>query len=158
MRVLHGELTHGFGVAARNLAHVVPLIAARTGLARLTAGTLNVRLPEPFLVAAEATVAADEYDGHEYLKLQRCVVYGVRAVIVRPHKHETVPGWGHGPSHVELVSAVHLRSTLALPDGGAVRIEVGGDAAWWARAHGGEVQFLTARVRRYVRRTLQMAA
>lgn len=152
MRLLLGEATRGYGLAARNLAHVAPLITARTGLTRMISGTLNVRLPEPYLVPPESTVSVEEYDGHEYLKLQRCVVHGIRAVIVRPHKHETVPGWAHGPTHVELVSAVHLRSALALHDGAALRIEVEGGWAWWARAGVGDARLLQARVRRYVRR------
>ena len=162
MRVLHGEVTSGFGLATRNLAHVAPLIAARTGLARITAGTLNVRLPEPYLVASEATVTAEEYDGHEYLKLRRCVVHyrtrglgGIRAVIVRPHKHELVPGWAHGPNYAEIVSAVHLRRALVLYDGAPVRIEVEGGWAWWARAGDGDAHLVKARVRRSVQQILR---
>jgi CTP-dependent riboflavin kinase len=159
MHILHGEITRGFGLASHNLAHVVPLICARTGIRRVTPGTLNVRLPASYLVEPEAVVSVEEYDGNEHLKLQRCVVGGIQAVIVRPHQHETVPGWGHGPSHLELVSAVHLRSALGLTDGAALRVEVGGDSAWWAQAQHGGMQLLKARldhyVERYVRRPLR---
>jgi CTP-dependent riboflavin kinase len=154
MHILQGEITRGFGLAARNLAHVAPLICARTGARRLTPGTLNVRLPASYLVEPDAVVGLDEYDGNECLKLQRCVVGGIQAVIVRPHQHETVPGWGHGPSHLELVSAVHLRSALGLTDGAPVRVEVGGDDAWWGRARRGGASLRSARVDRHLPRDL----
>lgn len=159
--VLRGEVTRGYGLAARNLAHVTPLIAARTGLARVYPGTLNVRLPEPYIVAPDALVTAEEYDGREWLKLQRCVVHhgtrslrGIRAVLVRPHMHETVPGWAHGPSHAELLSAVRLRRALALYDGAPVRIELGGGWAWWGWAGDGRAHLLKAEGRRRLQRQL----
>jgi hypothetical protein len=88
MRVLKGYVATGYKVASQNLQHVVPLIIKRTGLPSLVAGTFNVKIEEPYIVHADATIAAAEYNGCEVIKLQRCRVGGIRAVIMRPVTHE----------------------------------------------------------------------
>ena len=74
----------GFGVAGKYLAHVAPLLIERTGLPSLVPGTLNLSLTEPYVVPADAMIQPVEYNGMESIKLHRCVVRGVRAVIMRP--------------------------------------------------------------------------
>lgn len=83
----------------------------------------------PYVVLADATIAEAEYNGAELIKLQRCLLRGVRAVIMRPHTHELSPPRGHGPAHLELLSHIHLRTTLALSDNEAVQVEVEGPPA-----------------------------
>ncbi len=131
MQKLRGFVTAGFGIAGPNLRHVVPLIVERTGLQRVEEGTLNVQIEAPYIVPPEALITADEYDGREAIKLQRCRIRGLRAVIMRPTLHETVPGFGHGTSHVELLSHVHLRTVLHLADGAGVEVELEGTGDWW---------------------------
>lgn len=137
VRVLRGKVQprgSGFGVAGKNLAHVEHLILARTGLPLLVPGTLNVAIEHRYIVAGDAEISAREYNGFETIKLQRCVVRGVRAVIMRPHTHELDPPAGHGPKHLELLSHRHLRDRLELGDREALEIEVCGDASWWNAA------------------------
>jgi hypothetical protein len=131
MRTLKGSVSTGFGVAGKNLRHVLDLIVARAGLPRVEEGTLNIAINEPYIVPAEAIITALEYDGLEDIKLQRCRIRGLRAVIMRPSKHETVPGFGHGTSHIELLSHVHLRTRLKLHDGDEVEVEIEGESVWW---------------------------
>ena len=120
-----------FGVAARNLAGVMPLIETRVGLSNLAPGTLNVQIPEEYIVKANATISPQEYGLPETIKLQRCLVSGYKAIIMRPDTHETLLNWGHGKDHLELMSPFHLRNTLNLKDGDAVTIEVEGNDEWW---------------------------
>ena len=136
MILLRGTISdQGFGLAGKNLPHVVPLIPQRTGLPKLVPGTLNVRLPDPYYVdAPDAVITAAEYNGVEVVKLQRCVVSGLRAIIMRPDTHERIPGFGHGPGHIELLSAYHLRTALGLADNSPLEVEVEGDDAWWSAA------------------------
>ena len=85
-------------------------------------------------MARKRRVFTEEFKQQESVKLQRCVVRGIRAVITRPEWHETIRNWGHGPAHLELVSALHLTSALSLTPGAAVAVEVGGDTEWWNAA------------------------
>ena len=54
------------------------------------------------------------------------------AVILRPESHET--GNGHGDAYLELLAAVHLRSTLGLSDDDLVDVVTGPGLACWAPA------------------------
>ena len=121
----------GFGVAGDNLALVVPLILKRTGLRSLVKGTLNLSLKAPYIVMADAVITGKEYFSGETIKLQRCLVRGIRALIMRPDTHENTPPFGHGPAHLELLSEYHLTSELGLSPGSIVDVEVEGDEAWW---------------------------
>jgi CTP-dependent riboflavin kinase len=134
MKILRGTVSgEGFGIAAVNLAPVVPLILERTGLPSVVSGTLNVRLTDEYFVTTpDALITASEYFIGEEIKLQRCIVRGLRALIVRPEPQERIPGYGHGPAHIELMSPYHLRSTLQLSDGDVLHVEVEGVEDWWA--------------------------
>src|SRR5262249_618633 len=122
----------GFGVATTNLAHLRDVIIQRTGLPDLVPGTLNVPLDAPFLVSPDALISPEEYNGTHSIKLQRCLIRGVRAVIMRPHTHELPRPWGHGPAHLELMSHKHLRRHLGLEDNEAIDVDIGGDLEWWS--------------------------
>jgi len=100
-------------------------------LTGLVPGTLNVWIPEDYIVIARAVITPDEYRLNETVKLQRCLVNGYKAVIMRPDTHETIPGYGHGRNHFELVGRVRFRDALRLDDGDRVDLEVEGDDAWW---------------------------
>lgn len=129
MITLTGTIRDGFGIAATNLAHVMALIEHRIGLGPLVRGTLNLALPEPYIVVPDARVERHEYNHHEYIKLQRCRISSVRAVILRPNTHES--GYGHGPAHLEVLSTLNFREQFGLKTGHAIRVEVEGDEAWW---------------------------
>ena len=131
MQKLRGYVTSGFRIAGSNLRHVVPLIVERTGLPCVIEGTLNVQIEAPYIVPPDAMITADEYNGLEAIKLQRCRIGGFRAVIMRPTMHETVPGFGHGTSHLELLSHVHLRTVLHLDDDARVEVELECIGDWW---------------------------
>lgn len=132
MKILTGNVSSNtFGVAANNLAGVMHLIEARMGLTSLKPGTLNVRIQEEYIVIADATISPQEYGLPETIKLQRCLVSGLRAIIMRPDTHEKRPNWGHGKAHLELMSPFHLRRTLVLNDGDEIEIQVEGDDNWW---------------------------
>jgi CTP-dependent riboflavin kinase len=134
MRTIIGTVanTHeGFHVAAAHLNPVMHLIEGRMGLIDLVPGTLNVCIPENYIVTACAVITPDEYGFDETVKLQRCLVEGHKAVIMRPDTHERIPGYGHGKNHLELMGRVNFREVLGLYDGKPVRVEVEGDDAWW---------------------------
>jgi CTP-dependent riboflavin kinase len=132
MKIFIGKVSSStFGVAAKNLARVMHLIEARMGLVNLVPGTLNIRIPEEYIVIADATISPHEYGFAETIKLQRCLISGFKAIIMRPDTHETRPNWGHGKNHLELMSPFYLRSALNLKDGDEVIVQVEGDEDWW---------------------------
>jgi CTP-dependent riboflavin kinase len=134
MRTIVGTVANaneGFHVAAAYLNPVMHLIEARMGLSNLVPGTLNVWIPENYIVIARAIITPDEYGFDETVKLQRCLVEGHKAVIMRPDTHERMPGYGHGTNHLELMGQVQFREVLRLYDGGPVNVEIEGDDAWW---------------------------
>jgi CTP-dependent riboflavin kinase len=130
MRIFAGIVVDGCRLATPNLNRVMDLIKARMGFATLEPGTLNLRLQEDYIVEPEQLITADEYGG-EALKLKRCLIGGRKALIVRPEKHETVPGYGHGKAYLEIMCPVHLRSTLEMSNGDPVEVQVDGDHDWW---------------------------
>jgi len=137
MKVFSGIVTTGYGAATPNLAPVMALIEARTGLMILAAGTLNVKIREEYIVRPDALINPDEYplnrETHlgETIKLQRCLVAGYRGLIMRPDSHEIGAGQFHGKSHFELMGQQRFRAVLGLPDGSIVEVQVEGDDAWW---------------------------
>jgi hypothetical protein len=131
VRTLTGVVSSRFGVAAPNLKTIEALLLARTGLASMAPGTLNVKLPFGYIVREDYRIERHEYFTGELVKLQRCRVRGHRMIIMRPGSHE-LPG-GIGTDVIELVSPIHLRSNWGLADGDEIQIDVEGDDAWWKR-------------------------
>ena len=129
MKTLRGQVASRFGAATPNLATVEKLLLARTGLPSMAPGTLNVVLPERYLVRADAVIHSTEYFTGEVLKLQRCRAFGRRMIIMRPDSHEYAAS--DGANVLELVSDLHLRRTFGLRDGDTVEVEVEGDGVWW---------------------------
>ncbi len=130
MRKLFGTVSTGFGAATPNLQPILRLIEQRTGLGGLKNGTLNIRLTQSYIVKPNAIIDRAEYNGSEFLKLQRCRIKGIRGIIMRPNTHEA--GYAHGPAHLEIMSPYHLRSMFILRDGDEVEVEVEGDKKWWS--------------------------
>lgn len=129
MKVLAGIVKGGFGVASRKLDPIMSLIEERTGLSSLVPGTFNLAISDPYIVIPDAQIEEKEYNGREFIKLQRCRIANVRAIIMRPNTHEN--GYAHGPAHLELLSNVNLRAHLHVSDGDTVLVEVEGDESWW---------------------------
>jgi len=138
MRIFHGTVKSGYGVAAANLNPVLRLVELRMGMANLVEGTLNIQIPENYVVRPTTSILPHEYPLNlisglnETIKLQRCVIARHKAIIMRPDTHET--GMFHGPKHLELIGTVKFRQVLGLEDGSEVAVEVEGDDAWWAAA------------------------
>ena len=137
MKLFLGTVTSGYGMAAPNLNPIMSLIETRIGLPILVPGTLNVTIPEDYIVPADALILPQEYpynqQSHlgETIKLQRCLVSSYRAIIVRPDSHEIGAGLFHGKAYLELMGQIHFRSALNLQDGSIVEVQVEGDALWW---------------------------
>lgn len=134
MRTIVGTVANandGFHVAAANLNPIMHLIEERMGLSNLVDGTLNVWIPENYIVMARAIITPDEYGFCETVKLQRCLLEGHKAVIMRPDTHERIAGYGHGMNHLELMGRVRFREVLRLHDGARINVEIEGDDAWW---------------------------
>jgi len=142
MRILKGtvEKGHGWGVASENLAPVMRLIENKMGLTNLVEGTLNVLIPEDYIVREDAIIPPDKdpynrvHDTNETIKLQRCLIRGRKAVIMRPDSHE-VGDENPGRKRLELIGAVKFRVKFGIPIDSVVdvdvEIEVEGDDAWW---------------------------
>jgi CTP-dependent riboflavin kinase len=137
MKVFRGQVTSGYGEATPNLTPVMQLIEQRTGLTKLVPGTLNVTIAEEYIVRADAFIHPDEYprnqkmNDHETIKLQRCIVAGYKALIMRPDSHELGTGQYHGKKYLELMGQRNFRDTLNLVDASYVEVEVEGDDEWW---------------------------
>ena len=138
MRIFHGTVRSGYGDATANLKPVLRLIESRMGMTNLIEGTLNVQIPEDYLVIPTTSILPHEYPLNltsglnETIKLQRCVISGHKAIIMRPDTHER--GMFHGPKQLELIGAVKFRQVLDLADESAVKVEVEGNDSWWAAA------------------------
>jgi len=65
MKIFSGTVTSGYGLAGRNLDLVMGLIEARTSLANLVRGTLNVNIPEEYIVLPDAVISPDEYPSNK---------------------------------------------------------------------------------------------
>ena len=136
MKIFHGLITTGYGMATPNLDPVMSLIESRIGLANLVPGTLNVRIPEEYIVPADALILPHEYPYNrqsklgETIKLQRCLVAGYRGIVVRPDSHELGAGQFHGKACLELMGQIHFRTALNLTDGSAIEVQLEGDDAW----------------------------
>jgi len=136
MKRFLGTLTTGYGMATPNLLPVMTLIESRIGLPNLVPGTLNVIIPEEYIVAADALILPDEYPYNkksnlgETIKLQRCFICGHKGLIVRPDSHELGAGQFHGKAYLELMGQIHFRTTLSLTDGCVVEIAVDGKDPW----------------------------
>ena len=130
MKLFLGTVTTGFGMATANLNPVISLIESRIGLPSLVPGTLNVSLPEEYIVPADALILPHEYPFNkqsnlgETIKLQRCLVSGYKAIIVRPDSHEIGAGQFHGKAYLELMGQIHFRTALGLKDGSLVEVQV----------------------------------
>ena len=137
MKAFRGTVTSGYGVAAQNLDPVMRLIESRTGLGGLVRGTLNVIIPEEYVVVADALVLPAEYplnletSLNETIKFQRCLVAGHKGLIMRPDSHEIGAGQFHGKAYLELMGQIHFRSALGLENGSVVEVQVEGDNSWW---------------------------
>lgn len=137
MKVFLGTVTSGYGMATPNLNPVMSLIESRMGLPRLVRGTLNVSLAEDYIVPADALILPHEYPYNqlsrlgETIKLQRGLVSGYKAIIVRPDSHELGTGQFHGKAYLELMGQIQFRSALGLEDGSLVEVQVEGGDSWW---------------------------
>lgn len=137
MRIFLGTVTSGYGMATPNLNPVMSFIETRIGLAKLVPGTLNVSIPEEYIVPADALILPHEYPFNrqsnlgETIKLQRCLVAGYKALIVRPDSHELGAGQFHGKACLELMGQIHFRDTLGLSDGCVIEVQVEGGGLWW---------------------------
>ena len=136
MKLFLGTVTTGYGMATPNLNPVLSLIESRIGLPDLVPGTLNVSIPEDYIVPPDALILPHEYPFNsqsnlrETIKLRRCLVAGFKGVIVRPDSHEIGAGQFHGKACLELMGQVHFRSTLGLEDGSVVEVQVEGHNLW----------------------------
>jgi len=140
MRTILGKIANhadGYHVAPTNLKPVMHLIEDRMGLPELVQGTLNICIPQHYIVIAHAVITPTEYGLPETVKLRRCLINGYKAIIMRPDTHEVGPSHGnyHGKNHLELMGRVKFREVLRLQDGDTVNIEVDGDDDWWESGH-----------------------
>lgn len=126
----------GYGMATPNLNPVLSLIESRLGLPNLIPGTLNVTIPEDYIVQPDALILPHEYPYNlqsglrETIKLRRCLVSGYKGIIVRPDSHEIGSGQFHGKAYLELMGQIHFRTALGLVDGSNIEVQVEGPDPW----------------------------
>ena len=137
MRIFLGTVTSGYRMATPNLKPVMSLIETRMALPNLVPGTLNVSIPEEYIVPADALILPQEYPYNrqsnldETIKLRRCLLAGYKALIVRPDSHELGAGQFHGKAYLEVMGQINFREALGLADGSTVEVQVEGDDLWW---------------------------
>lgn len=125
MKTLRGNAVDGVQSSSGTLQRLKELIGERVALSNLIPHTFNVRLHEPYEFAPDAEITREEY-GHngEYLKLKRCRVDGVDAVIIRPFFFSDHRQASHGPGVLEIMAAVHFRNDLGIRAGDEVVVDV----------------------------------
>lgn len=95
----------------------------KTGI-RLFAGTLNLRLAEPYSLPAEVIrLEKEEYGGTVSVSMVPCSVFGRRAFLLRTDANEE--GRGHHPKNIiEIATDVKLRDAYGLQDGDEVEVHL----------------------------------
>lgn len=122
---LTGTVSSGHGVASKYLAHIKSLIEERIGIENLQDGTFNLVLKKHFPIEAiDSMITREEFNSrNQWIKLKRCRVQGINAVIIRPEHHNN-PAKKELYYRLELMSQYHLREKLNVNNGDAVTVEI----------------------------------
>jgi riboflavin kinase, archaea type len=119
--LLRGRVAGGIGDLAHWMIEYADVYERKMGV-RLYPGSLNVVLPEPWIVVdpplrLEASVVGVG------MNIVPCEIEGVEAFILRTDKNNDGRG-DHEPNVIEIAAPVHLRSVLGLQDGDEVEVVV----------------------------------
>lgn len=121
--LLKGQVSPGQGDFATWMEKLKDFYHEKTGVL-LFPGTLNLTLPEPWSVPADALrLEGAEYGGDMTVYIVPCFLEGRQAFILRTEPNES----GQGPytKHViEVASDLNLRKAHRLKDEDWVRVEV----------------------------------
>jgi CTP-dependent riboflavin kinase len=117
-RTLRGTVVSGAGFAARGFGHMIRVIRERSGLSRLHADTVNVKLPHWYAIYPDITILAHEYGHHEHLYLERCRVFGRDALLVRTSQNQ------HGSQFVEVLAEERVRRNHRVKIGDSMSVTV----------------------------------
>lgn len=117
-RILRGIVTKGTGSSGTSLAKVMPDIRKRTGLPRLRAATINIKLPVWYTPRPDVVLWADEYGHHEHLFLTHCRVFGEDALILRTSQNH------HGSGVIEVMAQSWVRRKRKVKIGDRISVRV----------------------------------
>jgi hypothetical protein len=118
MMVLVGRVRAGYGDASQTLERARPHICAATGLLMLRPGTLNVELEHEYNGDPDFIIPAAQVNDIHGLHIERCLVGGLRGVLVRNDFGAPRSGWRNNPlSILEIMSEHSLRREPDLTDG-----------------------------------------
>jgi riboflavin kinase, archaea type len=123
MKVLRGRVESGVGDFGRWVEKLSAYYERKTGM-KLYPGTLNIRLANPYTIAAGCIrLEALDYGGTVSVTIVPCRVFGRRGFILRTDANNSGTG-RHPPTVVEIASDVKLRDEYNLADGDEISIEV----------------------------------
>jgi riboflavin kinase, archaea type len=123
MKVLRGRVESGGGDFGRWVEKLSAYYERKTGM-KLYPGTLNIRLANPYTIAAGCIrLEAHEYGGTVSVTIVPCRVLGRHGFILRTDANNSGAG-RHPPTVVEIVSDVKLRDEYNLADGDEISVEV----------------------------------
>jgi riboflavin kinase len=125
MKVLRGKVESGVGDFGQWVEKLRAHYEQKTGM-KLYPGTLNIRLANPYTIAAGyIRVEAHEYGSTVSVSIVPCRVLGRRGFILRTDANNVGTG-RHPRTVVEIASDVKLRDEYNLADGDEISIEVEG--------------------------------
>ena len=125
MKVLRGKVESGVGDFGQWVEKLSAYYERKTGM-KLYPGTLNVRLVDPYIIAAGcARLEAHEYGGTVSVSIVPCRVLGRHGFILRTDANNDGTG-RHPPTVLEIASDVKLRDEYNLADGDEISVEIEG--------------------------------
>ena len=120
-KVLRGRVASGVGDLSHWMIEYADLYERETGM-RLHPGSLNVVLPEPWVVE-NAPLRLEPPDIAIGMNIVPCEIAGTAGFILRTDKNNAGLG-DHDPRVIEIAAPVHLRSALGVDDGDEVEVIV----------------------------------
>jgi riboflavin kinase len=123
--LLRGTVTSGQGNFSYWIEKLKDHYLLKTGL-HLYPGTLNVLLPEPYILPADRLrLEGHEYGGSVSVNLLPCRIFDRAAFLLRTDLNNS----GRGPhplNLIEIATDIRLRDAYELADGDTVEVELPG--------------------------------
>lgn len=119
--LLRGRVAGGIGDLSRWMVEYAGVYERKIGV-RLHPGSLNVVLPEPWILV-NPPLRLEASDVGVGMSVVPCEIEGLPAFILRTDKNNDGRG-DHAPNVIEIAASVHLRSALGLQEGDEVDVVV----------------------------------
>ena len=115
--ILRGKVTSGENNASYWINRLDDLYTLKTGM-KLYPGTLNIELPEQFILASNVIrLEKEEHGGHVSVSILPCFIFQRKAFIIRTDTDDRL-------NTIEIATDVKLRETYNLVDGDIAEVKI----------------------------------